>query len=154
MFSSFFLNYDTFILMDSFGERIKNGRKAKGWSQEQLARILKRKCSGSYISQIEKYGKIPSDEFILDISKSLGLDAYEMLKLACKKSKPKVYEAFSGAGHHPSAPSCYHSKKEYKAIETAKRLSDENFNKWIEYADWLIYKKTGAGKRDKEKGME
>lgn len=69
----------------SFAQRIKNLRRAKGWSVYDLANAIGVKSPG-YISKIEVRGEIPSPEMISKLADALKADARELFELA-KKDK-------------------------------------------------------------------
>lgn len=69
----------------SFAQRIRDLRKAKGWSVYDLANAIKVKSPG-YVSKIEARGEIPSPEMIVKLADALGADAKELFELA-KKDK-------------------------------------------------------------------
>ena len=70
----------------TFGEKIRELRKAKNLSQRDLA--TKVKVNFTYISKIENekldFGDYPSEELILKLAKALEADADELLILAKK----------------------------------------------------------------------
>jgi transcriptional regulator with XRE-family HTH domain len=70
----------------TFGEKIRELRKAKNLSQRDLA--TKVKVNFTYISKIENekldFGDYPSEELILKLVKALEADADELLILAKK----------------------------------------------------------------------
>ncbi len=70
----------------TFGEKIRELRKAENLSQRDLA--TKVKVSFTYISKIENekldFGDYPSEELILKLAKALGADPDELLILAKK----------------------------------------------------------------------
>ncbi len=70
----------------TFGDKIRELRKAKNLSQRDLA--AKVKVNFTYISKIENerldFGDYPSDELIRKLAKALGADADELLILAKK----------------------------------------------------------------------
>lgn len=70
----------------TFGERIRQLRKAMNLSQRDLATMVK--VSFTYISKIENekldFGDYPSEELIVKIAKALDADADELLILAKK----------------------------------------------------------------------
>ena len=70
----------------TFGEKIRQLRKAKDLSQRDLA--LKVKVNFTYISKIENekldFGDYPSEELILKLARVLDADADDLLILAEK----------------------------------------------------------------------
>jgi transcriptional regulator with XRE-family HTH domain len=70
----------------TFGEQIKRLRKARNFSQRDLAGKVK--VSFTYISKIENekldFGDYPSEELILKLAKALEANADELLLLAKK----------------------------------------------------------------------
>ncbi len=70
----------------TFGDKIRELRKAKNLSQRDLAARVK--VNFTYISKIENerldFGDYPSDDLIRKLAKALGADADELLILAKK----------------------------------------------------------------------
>jgi transcriptional regulator with XRE-family HTH domain len=70
----------------TFGDKIRELRKAKNLSQRDLA--AKVKVNFTYISKIENgnldFGDYPSDDLIRKLAKALGADADDLLILAKK----------------------------------------------------------------------
>jgi transcriptional regulator with XRE-family HTH domain len=70
----------------TFGDKIRELRKAKNLSQRDLA--AKVKVNFTYISKIENgnldFGDYPSDDLIRKLAKTLGADPDELLILAKK----------------------------------------------------------------------
>ena len=70
----------------TFGDEIRELRKAKNLSQRDLAARVK--VNFTYISKIENerldFGDYPSDDLIRKLAKALGADADELLILAKK----------------------------------------------------------------------
>lgn len=62
---------------------IKKARKSKGYSQAQLGKLVK--SWGTYIGQIEKGDRTPSDEKCKDLAKVLDLDLKGLLLLAMRE---------------------------------------------------------------------
>jgi len=56
--------------MATVGERIKEVREAKGWTQERLA--TEAQISKSFLSEVEKHGKNISLDLLLKIATALG----------------------------------------------------------------------------------
>lgn len=69
----------------SFDQRIRELRKAKGWSVYELASAIGVKSPG-YVSKIEARGEIPSPDMIIKLAKVLSADIKELFELA-KKDK-------------------------------------------------------------------
>ncbi|MEN6458197.1 MAG: helix-turn-helix transcriptional regulator [Thermoguttaceae bacterium] len=73
-------------MVQRFGERIRELRKAKNLGQRALAELIG--VSHTYVSKIENekldFGEYPSEELICEIAKALGADADELLMLAKK----------------------------------------------------------------------
>lgn len=59
------------------GERVKNLRKVKGLTQQELAE--KTNLSQSYISAIEQEAKIPTLYTLDQIAKVLGVDSVDLI---------------------------------------------------------------------------
>jgi transcriptional regulator with XRE-family HTH domain len=76
----------------SFGDRVRELRKERGWTQRQLAdRVDVRDEQGArrgidftYLSKIENDKEQASEKVILALAKTLGADADELLLLAQK----------------------------------------------------------------------
>ena len=87
----------------TFGEKIRELRKAKNLSQRDLA--TKVRVNFTYISKIENekldFGDYPSEELILKLAKALEADADELLILA--KKSPRTSGSGSSSGPTPSA---------------------------------------------------
>jgi transcriptional regulator with XRE-family HTH domain len=60
----------------NFPQIIKNKRKQKHLTQNELARLLS--VSGAYIAKIEKGGQCPSSGFLEKLSSELEIDLYEL----------------------------------------------------------------------------
>src|ERR1700739_4557833 len=56
--------------MATVGERIKEVREAKGWTQEKLA--TEAEISKSFLSEVEKHGKNISLDLLLKVATALG----------------------------------------------------------------------------------
>ncbi len=56
--------------MATVGERIKEVREAKGWTQERLA--SEAEISKSFLSEVEKHGKNISLDLLLKVATALG----------------------------------------------------------------------------------
>jgi transcriptional regulator with XRE-family HTH domain len=76
--------------VQTFGQRVKELRRAKGLGQRALAAIVG--VSFTYISRVETesldFGPYPSEELILKLAKALGADPDELLLLAKKIPEP------------------------------------------------------------------
>ena len=68
------------------GRRIRDLRRMKGLTQQQLAR--KAAISGSFLGLIERGQKAPSLETLVDLCNALGTDMNYLLALSLKKSAP------------------------------------------------------------------
>jgi transcriptional regulator with XRE-family HTH domain len=64
-----------------FADKIRDLRKAKGWSVYDLAKAIEVK-SPAYISKIEARGEIPSPEMISKLADALKANAKELFELA------------------------------------------------------------------------
>ena len=89
-----------------FGERVRELREQKSWTQKQLAQRLA--VSMSYISKIENerlhFGDFPSAKFILRLAQELCADEDELLLLAEKvpeairtrmRQRPDAFRTFA-----------------------------------------------------------
>ncbi len=87
-----------------FGTRVRDLRKAKGFTQRQLADRLG--VSFTYVSKVENeklhFGDYPSEKFIHKLAEVLGADEDELLLLADKvpegirrriRERPDVFRA-------------------------------------------------------------
>jgi putative transcription factor len=63
------------ILIDDYGELIKEARKARGWSIEQFAKMINEKAS--ILQKIEKGEFNPTDSLITKIERKLDLSLKE-----------------------------------------------------------------------------
>ena len=74
--------------MKTFGERVREARKARGWSLERCA--TKARMGKSFCSEIET-GKrrAPDPAITRRLCKALGLPAAEMIALAFWEKRPK-----------------------------------------------------------------
>jgi transcriptional regulator with XRE-family HTH domain len=69
-----------------FGEKVRELRKAKGWSQEELA--FRASLHRNYLGGIERGERNPALDNICAIAKALGVDPSELLRI--KKDKQTV----------------------------------------------------------------
>lgn len=87
-----------------FGTRVRQLRKAKGFTQRELAALLG--VSFTYVSKVENeklhFGDYPSEKFIHKLADVLGADEDELLLLADKvpeairrriRERPEVFRA-------------------------------------------------------------
>lgn len=90
----------------SFGERVRNIRESRHWTQRELAQRLD--VSMSYISKVENerlhFGDYPSAKFIHRLAHELNADEYELLILANKvpekllkriRQRPEAFRKFA-----------------------------------------------------------
>ena len=73
----------------SFAQRIRELRKAKGWSVYDLANAIEVKSPG-YISKIEARGEIPSPKTIIKLAEALETDAENLLEIAKAEKSEQV----------------------------------------------------------------
>ena len=64
---------------EEFGERVKHLRKMRGMTQGELAERID--CCASYISRIEKYGRLPCVGYILALANTLGTPIDQLLNI-------------------------------------------------------------------------
>ena len=78
--------------MKTFGQRIQEARKAKGFTLDQVAKAIK--SHKGYVSGIE-HGKVnaPSPKMIPPLCRKLGLPVEEMSALAWYEKRPKGVSA-------------------------------------------------------------
>lgn len=77
--------------MATVGERIKEVREAKGWTQEKLA--TEANISKSFLSEVEKHGKNISLDLLLKVATALGASVGYLASgegLQPKERKPVV----------------------------------------------------------------
>ena len=90
-----------------FGTRVRQLRKAKGFTQRELADLLG--VSFTYVSKVENeklhFGDYPSEKFIHKLADVLDVDEDELLLLADKvpeairrriRERPEVFRAVAG----------------------------------------------------------
>lgn len=63
-------------LVPDYGDRVREARESRGWSQEDLARELKEKQS--VISKVENQSRQPRDELVDLLEKQLGITLMEV----------------------------------------------------------------------------
>ena len=63
-------------VQERFGERVRQLRKARGWSQEKLGERTERHWT--YIGGIERGERNPTIQVIADIAKALGVPIREL----------------------------------------------------------------------------
>jgi len=80
----------------SFGEMLRNARRARGLSQAALAKAVG--ISPVFVSQIETAQRIPSDRIAKDFATALGLDRQEVLRTVYRLRSPEAGELFSRDG--------------------------------------------------------
>ena len=78
----------------SFAQKIKELRKAKGWSVYDLASAIGVKSPG-YVSKIEARGEIPSPEMIATLASALDADARELFELAKKDKSQQLAQSIN-----------------------------------------------------------
>lgn len=71
-------------LVPDYGDRVRQGREAKGWSQEDLAKELKEKRS--IVSKVEQGKHHPRDDLVDLLEKVLGITLMEKPEPASKGS--------------------------------------------------------------------
>ena len=73
------------------GQRIRNYRSRRGWSQEKLAEMAG--CHPTYIGQVERGEKNATMESIAKISSALGVSLSELFELIGGELPPEQNEA-------------------------------------------------------------
>lgn len=71
------------------GERIKQARKAKGFTQQYLAEKLE--TTSGYISEIEADKKVPGGEFLISLKRYLGVST-DWLLTGAETKEVEVYD--------------------------------------------------------------
>jgi len=66
-------------LADDYGERIRKGREAKGWKQEDLAHQMNERLS--LVQKVERHDIKPDDALAKKIEKTLGIVLIEKVPL-------------------------------------------------------------------------
>lgn len=66
------------MMNDFFGKSIREARKEKGLTVDQLINLLGVKLSRSYINKVELHGEIPSAQLMAKIALALNMDLREM----------------------------------------------------------------------------
>ncbi|MGM9986979.1 MAG: helix-turn-helix domain-containing protein [Bacillaceae bacterium] len=64
---------------EKWGRRIRAFRKLKGYTQESFARDLG--VSVSILGDVERGNRVPSQEFILDISRKLNIKVEDLMPI-------------------------------------------------------------------------
>jgi transcriptional regulator with XRE-family HTH domain len=82
-----------------FADKIKDLRKAKGWSVYDLAKAIEVK-SPAYISKIEARGEIPSPEMISKLANALKANAKELFDLAKKDKSEQLTQSVNKKYDH------------------------------------------------------
>lgn len=75
----------------TFAERIKELRKAKGWSVYDLAQKIGVKSPG-YVSRIEARGEVPSPDMVIKLAVILGADPEKLIDLAKRQKSSELIE--------------------------------------------------------------
>jgi len=75
----------------TFGEKIQDFRKEKGWTVKEFIERLGNELSPAYITKIEVHGEIPSPELICKFAGIFGLKEQELLESA-KEIKVQKFE--------------------------------------------------------------
>lgn len=112
------------------GIKIQAAREEKGFSQEQLARLVG--CSQSALSNYEK-GK-----------RRLYLSQLE--KIAEILDKPLEYFVASLSSQHHSQPVADRNQRFDTIVNHLSRLTDEEINEVMEYIDYLEWRRSGGHK--------
>lgn len=101
------------------GERVKQKRKARGWTQEQLADAAD--ITTQYISRIERGVVQPSLELIYHLAGVLGCSIYELIPAAGMRQREFLSEEISFRLNHCSA-----AQKQFISNFVAWFLSQED----------------------------
>ena len=73
-------------MQNNFGERLKDARREKGFTQEQLAEVLA--VSTEFLSRMERGKGNPSLETLIKLAAALNLSTDELLGLATSNDEP------------------------------------------------------------------
>jgi len=121
----------------SFGERLRQLRKEKGWTQRQLAErtevrdengVLRKGIDFTYLSKIENDKEQASEKTIQALAKALGADADELLLLA-QKIPAETGESMTA------------TEGGRMFLRSARNLSESDWRKLIETVEGLRKKK-------------
>ena len=74
-------------IRDKIGSRIKSLRRAKGYSQEELAEVVS--ISPKYLSSIERGQENPTLDLFIRLSQGLKVELYEIFQLEHEGEDPK-----------------------------------------------------------------
>jgi len=77
----------------TFGDKIRELRRKKGWSVYDLADRIK--SSPGYVSKIEARSEIPSPDMIITLSEILGANTEELIVIAKEQKAQELTENVS-----------------------------------------------------------
>lgn len=98
--------------MSEFGSSLRDFRKHRGWTQQQLADAVD--ATQSTISQLENGEKNPSFELVRDLSRALGVTVSELLGEAPQELRPEEVAHFRTLRQLP--PAAVEELKSYAAF--------------------------------------
>ena len=119
----------------TFGDMIKQARKGV-LSQKQLGAEVG--VWDTYIGQIEKGGKIPSDEICLKLADVLGLDKRKLLLMAYReRATGPAVDLFEQVARIIDSPVDPEVVEVIKAAEIQRALKDPNVQRILRDPAWL-----------------
>lgn len=83
------------------GERIRQAREAKGWSQPQLSRQLPERVTAAYISRWETGKSMPGTTYLELLADALGVEVAFFLMEAPEEGTPDLMQTLSSNGNGP-----------------------------------------------------
>lgn len=119
----------------TFGDTIKQARKGR-FSQKQLGAEIG--VWDTYIGQIEKGGKIPSDEICIKLARVLGLDERKLLLMAYQeRASGPAAALFEQVGELIDSPVEIEVLEVVKDLEIQHALRDPNVQRILQDPAWL-----------------
>ena len=89
----------------TFANIFRTKRRQKGWTAQELIKILDRQLSPAYITKIEAHGEIPSPEVIIRIAQVFEMDEQILLTIAQREKVAKyqsdLQKRYRDASQHP-----------------------------------------------------
>lgn len=116
--------------MDTLGKRIKTARKAKGWTQGELAKAIN--VTSMAISRYETGSRTPRFDVVQQLCVVLNKSEAELyLGITEDELAQKVNQA--NAEHRQRVEDIRSSSKIEDVIHLLARLNDDGYNKAIDY---------------------
>lgn len=112
------------------GERIREARKAKGWSQSKLGEELG--VSQQMVAQYEKGDRTPKKETVEKIADALDVIPLQLMDFKQTFNIPDVDSAFYDF-------SSEETQQFIELVRDYKKLNDEGKNKVVEFANDLTH---------------